>query len=362
MTTVKEIMTPQAELLHKAKSKAGSKATWNTVAEALGINARSIKSYLAAKESSSYRSMPEELIEKLQEIYSLNAGFSGEDQLYLPSGKVIVVSSQKGGIGKTTLSKEIACALAGEGYRVCVLDADPQGDLTSSFFPEGEIYPAEIEEDVDGPEFKPGAAHMWNLFTKDNPVKPYPIGKNLTLMGAGLDLAEIQSGIVDEVVETFNTRLIELRQQYDVVIIDSLPSFGNIQAAVQRAADWLVISAELARFARKGVNLQMRTASNSVDVYGSNIRLLGIVENKVKLISRREKKLKNIQQAYHDTFVEEFGDLMVEPQILLNDKFSEAQAMGQSIFEYAPTSEPALQIKELAFELMKRVQHIEENE
>jgi len=362
MTSLKELMTPQAELLHKAKSKAGSKATWSTIAEALGINARNIKSYLAAKESSSYRSMPEELIEKIQELYDLNAGFAGEAQLYLPKGKVIVISSQKGGIGKTTLSKEIACALAAEGYRVCVCDGDPQGDLTSSFFPEGEVYPAEIEEDVDGPEFKPGQANMWNLFTPDSVIRPYPIGKNLSLIGAGLDLAEIQSGTVADAVEIFHSRLQELRDQHDVVIIDSLPSFGNIQAALQRSADWLVISAELARFARKGVSLQMRTANNSVNHYGSNIRLLGIVENKVKLVNRKDNKLKNIQQAYHDAIKEEFGDLIVEPQILLNDKFSEAQALGQSIFQYAPTSEPALQIKELAFELMQRIQHIEENE
>ncbi|MEQ1965697.1 ParA family protein [Xenorhabdus nematophila] len=354
---MKEVdMISQAQLLHLAKVKAGTKATWETVAKALGITRGRIKTYLFDPNTKNYREMPDDVRQKIYEVYDLEDSFITESETYRPKGNVLSISTQKGGVGKTTMAAAIASVFAKKGYRVLIIDMDPQGNLTEQYFPDdGSSYPPEIETELDGDIFKPGLAHVWNMFFEDKEIYPYPVSKNLSLIGSGLDLAEIQEWELHRVVNTFKTRLDKLRSRYDLVILDTLPSFGNLLAAAHASADWLIIPTELARFSRRGIALQLRTARNTTKQFNSNMKLLGVVINKSIFVNRKEKRLNNIQQVYLERLEEEFGDYLLKPIVAASSKFVESQAMGEPIDEYSPRSEAAIQINELAFELMRQI-------
>jgi chromosome partitioning protein len=99
--------------------------------------------------------MPAEVWHKLENIsgHELDRNNAG---LYFPKKKVISISSQKGGVGKTSLVAIIASIFANMGYRVLVIDMDPQGNLTEQYYREDQDFPSEILADPDGDEFSPG--------------------------------------------------------------------------------------------------------------------------------------------------------------------------------------------------------------
>ncbi|HEN3637882.1 AAA family ATPase [Yersinia enterocolitica] len=355
-------MTPQAFLLRKVKLKAG-KVTWDTIADRLGIPLRTLKSYIAPEGSSNFRVMPEELIAKIENEFDIQVGqiFAEPDGIYKPRKKVIAISAQKGGVGKTTIAAYVAAAYAKQGYKVLAIDMDPQANLTEQFFREDEAFPLEIEPEIDAEVFVPGVSHVWNMFTPDEVFRPLRINSNLYLIGSSLDLAQIQSNDLS-VVDTFYKRIQEVKNDFDIIIIDTLPSFGNLLAAAHRSSDWLVIPTELARFAKKGIRLQITTANNTISQFDHDLRLLGVVINKATFVNRTKHKLLNIQDAYLSSLDEQYGDLLMKPIIGTSPKISEAQLLAQSILDYAPASEPAMQFTDLAQEIMSRIEHQENDD
>lgn len=353
-------MTPQAFLLRQAKIKSG-KVTWEVIAKRIGIPLRTLKSYIADQSSVAYRVMPEELVEKIQNEFDLESPRAQGGDLYKPRKNVIAVSAQKGGVGKTSIVSNTAAAYASQGYKTLVIDMDPQANLTEQYFLEDSAFPSEIEPEIDADEFRPGSAHVWNMFTESGPVEPLKIMPNLYLIGSSLDLAQIQ-GMDLSVADVFNKRLEQLKHEFDLVILDTLPSFGNLLAAAHRASDWLVIPTELARFAKKGIRLQIQTAKNTISQFEHDMHLLGVVVNKVTYLNRSKQTLLNIQAAYLDSLQDQYGDLLMKPLISHSPKVTEAQALAKPITEYAPSSEPAMQFTALTQELMSRIEAQEDKE
>lgn len=352
-------MTPQAFILRQAKQKAG-KITWKEIASRINSTERALKSYLAPDGSTNFRTMPEEVFAKLEEVFGPSVQMMNSSSRYHPFKKVISVSAQKGGVGKTTIVSTLGSIYAKMGYKVLVIDMDPQANLTEQYFVEDEDFPAEIEPEIDGDTFSPGPAHVWNMFVGDTPVHPYPINDKLHLIGSSLDLAEIMGQDLS-VVDHFNHSLDTLKDDYDLIILDTLPSFGNILASAHRAADWLVIPTELARFSKKGIRLQAQTANNTVQHFGHDLQLLGILVNKAVYINRSQHKLLKIQDAYLSSLVEQYDDAILQPIISSSPQVSESQLMARSIIDYAPSSEVAIQFTALANELMNRIELHEGN-
>ncbi|HII3107416.1 ParA family protein [Enterobacter hormaechei] len=351
------MISAQEQALRNLKLSNGM--TWKALAKALGITERSILSYVAAPGTKGYREMPTEVWHKLENIsgHELDRNNAG---LYFPKKKVISISSQKGGVGKTSLVAIIASIFANMGYRVLVIDMDPQGNLTEQYYREDQDFPSEILADPDGDEFSPGPAHVWNMFQSNVPVNPLQISDNLYLVGSSLDLADIQLGDPESVISNFNESINKLQEDFDLVILDTLPSFGNALAAAHRSADWLVIPTELARFSKKGITYQLRTAMNTKNVFNTDLTLLGIVVNKITYTSRKDNELLRIQENYRELLEEQYGDLMLSPALKLATSIVESQAIGVPLIEYAPKSETTLQFTQLSQELLRRIKVEEE--
>lgn len=359
-------MTPQAFILRQAKQRAG-KITWKEIASrinspdlAIKCTERAIKSYLAPEGTTNFRTMPEDILRRIEEVFGPSVQMKNSSSRYQPVKKVISVSAQKGGVGKTTIVSCLGSIYAKMGYRVLVIDMDPQANLTEQYFLEEEEFPVEIEPEIDGDSFIPGPAHVWNMFEGNTPVRPYPINDKLHLIGSSLDLAEIMGQDLS-VVEHFNQSLNSLKGDYDLIILDTLPSFGNILASAHRAADWLVIPTELARFSKKGIRLQAQTANNTVQHFGHDLQLLGILVNKAVYTNRGQQKLFKIQDAYLSALVAQYDDAILHPIISSSSQISESQLMAKTIIDYAPSSEVAIQFTALANELMNRIELHEGN-
>ncbi|HHL3258660.1 ParA family protein [Citrobacter portucalensis] len=335
-------------------------ATWNQVAKALGITERAVLGYIAPPGTKSYREMPADVWLKLEQLsgYELSRDVGN---LYFPERKVISVSSQKGGVGKTTVASVLASIYAHTGYKTLVIDMDPQGNLTEQYYQEDDDFPSEILSDPDGDEFMPGPAHVWNMFLDNEDVTPLQLSENLYLVGSSLDLADIQLGDSEEVINNFHNSIEKLKKEYDIIILDTLPSFGNALAAAHRSADWLVIPTELARFSKKGITYQLRTAMNTKQLYKTDLALLGIVINKITYTNRKSNELLRIQENYRELLADQYGDLLLSPAIKTATSIVESQAIGTPLIEYAPKSETSLQFTQLAQEILRRIKAEEEN-
>lgn len=334
--------------------KLATASTWNQVAKVLGITERAVLGYIASPGTKSYREMPADVWLKLEQLsgYELSRDAGS---LYFPERKVISVSSQKGGVGKTTIASILASIYAHMGYKTLVIDMDPQGNLTEQYYQEDDEFPSEILSDPDGDEFMPGPAHVWNMFLDNEDVIPLPISENLYLVGSSLDLADIQLSNSDEVINNFHNSIETLKKEYDLIILDTLPSFGNALAAAHRSADWLVIPSELARFSKKGITYQLRTAMNTKQLYKTDLALLGIVINKITYTNRKSNELLRIQENYRELLAEQYGDFLLSPAIKTATSIVESQAIGTPLIEYAPKSETSLQFTQLAQEILRRI-------
>lgn len=352
------MISAQEQALRNLKLNSG--ATWKTTAKALGITERSLLSYIAEPGTKSYREMPADVWQKLEEL-SGHALSRNTDNLFYPQRKVISVSSQKGGVGKTTIASILASIYAHMGYKTLVIDMDPQGNLTEQYYQEDDDFPSEILSDPDGDEFMPGPAHVWNMFLDNEDVIPLQLSENLYLVGSSLDLADIQLGDSDEVINNFHNSIEKLKKEYDIIILDTLPSFGNALAAAHRSADWLVIPSELARFSKKGITYQLRTAMNTKQLYKTDLALLGIVINKITYTNRKSNELLRIQENYRELLADQYGDLLLSPAIKTATSIVESQAIGTPLIEYAPKSETSLQFTQLAQEILRRVKAEEEH-
>ncbi|XP_028982554.1 uncharacterized protein LOC114841665 [Diachasma alloeum] len=351
------MITAQELALRSFKLSLG--ATWKDAAKALGITERAILSYIAEPGTKGYREMPTDVWQRLEERTG-HSLLRNTDGLYFPQKKIISVSSQKGGVGKTTIAAAIAAVLARMGYKTLVIDMDPQGNLTEQYYQEDDEFPAEILPDPDGDDFKPGPAHIWNMFEDENAqIEPLKREENLYLIGSSLDLADIQLGDTKTLVSNFYSNLKRVESNFDLVILDTLPSFGNALAAAHRSADWLVIPTELARFSKKGIVYQLKTAMNTKLIYDTELTLLGIVVNKINYTSRKEDSLVRIQDNYRKLLMQQYGDHIVSPAIKTATQIVEAQSLAQPLLDYAPNQEITLQFTLLTQELLRRIKHEE---
>lgn len=352
------MISAQEQALRNIKLATG--ATWKSLAKELGITERAILGYIAEPGSKGYREMPVEVWQKLESLTGHELSRNDEG-LYFPKRKVISISSQKGGVGKTTIAAIIASIYAHMGYKTLVIDMDPQGNLTEQYYTENEEFPSEILDDPEGDEFKPGSAHIWNMFSENLPIAPLKLDENLFLIGSSLDLADIQLQKTETVISNFYANVKKLESQFDIIILDTLPSFGNALAAAHRSADWLVIPTELARFAKKGITYQLRTAMNTKALYQTDLELVGIIVNKVIYTSRKDESLIKIQDAFRKSLNDLYGDLIMQPVLKSATQVVEAQAVAEPLITYAAKSEITLQFTALARELLRRIKMSEES-
>lgn len=252
--------------------------------------------------------------------------------------KIIAVTNQKGGVGKTTTAVTLSAAIAGKGFRVLLVDLDPQGNASSVVrLPDREnpgLYPALLEE-----------------ISVAEAVQPTRIA-NLHLLAADLDLAGAEVEVARMEGHLYQLRKVleplKHSSEIDFVFLDCPPSLGILMSNALVAADEMLIPIQCEYYALEGLSLLMRVAAG-IRTCGANPQLAisGLV---MTMFDSRTRLNASVIGDVRDHFQE----VVYETPIPRTVRFGEAPSHGLTILEYEPQGAGALAYLALAEEFVMR--------
>ena len=247
--------------------------------------------------------------------------------------KTISIINQKGGVGKTTITFNLAKGLAGKGYKVLVIDNDPQGNLTGAL--------------LDDPTAM--KANVLGLYDPEqDKITPEKINDKLFLIGADIHLSKVSDSEFD-IIFRLKEGLEKLKQDYDFVLIDCLPAFGFLNMAALNAADFVLIPTKPAPFALAGLKDLLGTVKKVQKRLNQNLKVLGIVLNLIE--GRKTTIAEELEKVLRD----EYKDLIFTTKLNKGVKMEESPTFSQSIMEYDPQGKLAGQFETLLCEFIKRI-------
>ena len=252
----------------------------------------------------------------------------------------IAAISGKGGTGKTTTVINLACALAEMGKRVLAVDMDPQANLTSGIGYDPYRLDDTVFQALTG-ESPNGAA----LLETEYGVHLLPSSPDLSAIEAAL-----QSGIGRELLlRGVLDRLTENGTKYDFVLIDTPPNFGFHTLNALAAADYILVPVQMSGFAIKGLKEVLRTLAAARQRLNSDVRVLGILPT---FVNPRTNFSRDMLEALHALPNLPVFDSLVKSTV----KLAETSLEGVPILNYASSSDASAAYRELAQEVITRVQ------
>ena len=251
--------------------------------------------------------------------------------------RIIAMCNQKGGVGKTTSTINLAAALAEYGRRVLIVDFDPQGAASVGVG----INPHELDKTI------------YNLLmersVKVEDVLRHTSVPGLDLLPANIDLAAAEVQLVSEVArESILARVLRpITDSYDVVLIDCQPSLGLLTVNALTASHGVVIPLECEFFALRGVAMLVETIEKVRDRLNPRLVLDGILATKYDSRTLHSREVvARVEEA--------FGSRLLHTVIARTVKFPDASVAAESILAYAPSSAAAAAYRQLARELIAR--------
>ncbi|HWW45228.1 MAG TPA: AAA family ATPase [Acidimicrobiia bacterium] len=247
--------------------------------------------------------------------------------------EVIAIANQKGGVGKTTTAVNLGAALAEAGYRLLVVDLDPQGNATTGLG----LNP----RDVSG--------SIYDVILNDLPledcVEPTSL-KNLFVAPATIDLAGAEIELVAQMSRELRLRraIDSVRDQYDLVLIDCPPSLGLLTVNGLAAADDVIVPIQCEYYALEGLGQLLRNVALVHANLNPSLEVRGIV---LTMYDARTKLADQVEAEVR----EYFGPRVYRTVVPRTVRLSEAPSFGQPIIVFDSTSRGARAYRELAKEV-----------
>ncbi len=248
---------------------------------------------------------------------------------------IIALANQKGGVGKTTATLNLADAFAKSGKKVLLVDNDTQGNLTQyavGEFPEGYISVDEL--------------YLSKTLPKVEQI--YQVSKNLSLIGASPELSGVEYYLISRTGREvlLKDRLGSLKVHFDYILIDNPPSLNLLTINGLVAADKVIVPVQPEYFSLEGIR-QIRSSIEDLRRWHSNIEMAGIFLN---MFDDRRKLNADVQALLKETF----GELLLETVIHDSVKIPESSGHAKSVLAYATSSRSSREFKELATEITRR--------
>lgn len=250
-------------------------------------------------------------------------------------GKVISVANQKGGVGKTTTTINMAAILAKRGKKVLLIDADPQGNATSGLGLEKNSQFSTYDVLINDVEL---ANTVQRVEVKNLEVCP----TNMNLAGAEVELV---SAVGRE--SRLKDKIDNCRDNYDYILIDCPPSLGLITINALTASDSVLIPVQCEYFALEGVGELLKTVEAVRKYYNRNLAIEGA------LLTMYDSRTRLSRQVVEE-ITRYFQDKVFETVIPRTVRLSEAPSYGKPISMYDPLSKGARSYDKLVKEFLKK--------
>lgn len=252
-------------------------------------------------------------------------------------GKIISFANQKGGVGKTTSCVNVAASLGMLGYKVLIIDLDPQGNTTSGV--------GIAKKGLKGGtrELLSGKMPVEEIIV-DTPFQNLAvIPTNTALSSAEFDLFEF-----DETEKRMQIALEPVKDKYDYILIDCPPSLGMLTINAFTASDGVIVPMQCEFYALEGLSQLMITINRIKRLYNPELNVCGI------LITMYNGRLLLSMQVMAE-LQKHYSDKLFETKISRNVKLTEAPGFGRPVFYHDKNSKGAKEYMEVAKELSTRI-------
>jgi chromosome partitioning protein len=263
------------------------------------------------------------------------------DSSRAPTPKIIAIANQKGGVGKTTTTINLAAALAEAGKRVLVVDLDPQGNASTG-----------LGIDVEDREFT-----TYELLLEDLDLRSVilpTVTPGLMIVPATVDLSSADIELISNEKRSFLLRN-ALRQiqisdfELDFILIDCPPSLNLLTVNAMIAADSVLVPLQSEFFALEGLSQLMLTVREVRQSGNKDLRIEGIV---LTMYDRRNNLSLQVEQDARDNL----GELVFQTRIPRNVRISEAPSFAMPVLTYDTGSKGAQAYRALAEEMLQKNQ------